>query len=135
MKANELMIGDWVNLRVEEDNFSDNISVTSTDLGNHYILKHIEPIPLTPAILEKNGFHEWIGDDCEWRYERKYWCTGIYIVVSKNEPCEEAGIRISIDFGENKWGAWHALNLYNKNYVHELQHALRLCGIYEEIIL
>ena len=131
MKAHELMIKDWVEYggyitTVRQLNFDE--IILSGCVGR---LAEVYPVPLTPEILEKNGFHECVGNDCEWRYERMYFDTGIHVVVSKNETCEEAGIRISIGLGETKWGARHALNLYNKQYVHELQHALKLCGIEE----
>lgn len=111
MKANELMIGDWVNLRVEEDNFSDNISVTSTDLGNHYILKHIEPIPLTEEILEKNGFAIRYN-----RYEDEH-----KTVIRKYRE----GWLIDRHY------SFHCA----VKYIHELQHALKLCGIEKDITL
>ena len=84
MNTEDLMIGDWVNLvRVEhevkkEDNVITHvgynkevkpIQITSIGpLGVHYDIPtfgpiyaskdEIEPIPVTPEILEKNGFEE-----------------------------------------------------------------------------
>ena len=134
MKAENLMLGDYVYLIDPDTKGRTIVQVTQVDMTDS-MAHYFSPIPLTPELLEKNGFREWRGEDCEWRYERLYWGTGVHVVVSKNEPCEKAGVRISIDLGEPKWGAWHALNLYNKQYVHEFQHALKLCGIEEKIII
>ena len=71
MKANELMIGDWVfctypsikkPFRVEEiRTVSDNELkiIISDELRLVFQERYIEPIPLTPEILEENGFKSW----------------------------------------------------------------------------
>lgn len=65
----------------------------------------ISPIPLTPEILEKNGF--------EYNtYNR--WMSGRY-GVALMEKDEHLFI-------------WDRIQI---NYVHELQHCLRLCGLNE----
>jgi hypothetical protein len=72
----------------------------------------LEPIPLTPEILEKNGFIK----------ERLY-CHGTplqYCVLVD-------GLWIDIS-GENYFEG-------KLEYVHQLQHTIRLCGIEKEITL
>lgn len=73
----------------------------------------IEPIPLTPEILEKNGFKEYNG----------------YGYASNKGYCFE-GFYINYDF------TTRIANIDCKfNYVHKLQNALKLCGIEKQIKL
>lgn len=126
MKVSELMIGDWV-LFEPFKNDSTPKRVGGVDGGMVSINclweapLYIRPIPLTADILAKNGF----GDSS-----------------ATNEKFFECGdFEIWIDFKEQ--GYWACIKnrvgeLYfegNKRYVHELQHALRLCGIDKEIVL
>ncbi len=106
MKAEDLMIGDWV-VGGSEEPFK--IGIIDPDFL-HW--NEIQPIPLTPEILEKNGFSE------NYREED----------LSYAQSCGDViGIHI---YGTN--GLME--EMYFK-YVHELQHALRLCGIEKEIEL
>lgn len=121
MEANELMIGDYLRtrfskkiIRVKEIKQS---CIYTEDNGYEY--NEIEPIPITPEILEKNG-----------------WVKNLYSVESyDNEELECLSLWVGED-GKNKWW-WHVgVELVTPiNYVHELQHTLRLCGIEKEIIL
>lgn len=134
MKANELMIGDWVlydnqphqirqlGIFGENRDGEDYPAVcVGKPNGIGLILERneIEPIPLTPEILEKNG-----------------WVKDLYSFESyDNEELECLSLWVGED-GKNKWW-WHVgVELVTPiNHVHELQHALRLCGIEKEIIL
>lgn len=125
MKANEVQIGDYVNYRGQiikvtslydkggsnEVGWSDKESVWVNG-------RCIEPIPLTPEILEKNGFHE------EWDEDIKLMvCDTITIEIGNNYKL----------FKDGKMYLRRVLApLY---YVHQLQHALRLCGIEKTIEL
>ena len=96
--------------------------------GNCFRIVDAEPIPLTPEILEKNGFYD---RNTQWYYKR-FWSNGCFdiaislvyreIEVSKvcgaGTDCEEVEYGSSIAFG-------------NDICVHTLQHALRLCGLNE----
>ena len=134
MKANELMIGDWV----YNKHHKKNICITPYDFfthghlpsGRQYFIgdpetisgRDLEPIPLTPEILEKNGFKK-----DEKREEMYYWNWGIgNNCVSYDK--ETGIVRIFHVFG-------HLVFVLPLSYVHELQHALRLCGIDKEIVL
>lgn len=105
MKSNELMIGDWVICK-DYPMIPSLIKLKA----EHFVrsLCEFEPIPLTAEILEKNGFV----------VEPRY-CY--------DEPlqyCEIVdGLWINIS-GENYFEG-------KLEYVHELQHALRLCGLTE----
>ena len=116
MKANELMIGDWVNL--SKGNWSENKQVGLIDI--EMIAESVylaEPIPLTAEILEKNGFEKdpesgeliWTDDDVT-----EVVCVGTILTIR---------------------GEYANAEFATCMFVHELQHALRLCGIDKTIIL
>lgn len=128
MKANELMIDDWVLwkdkpvqiARVSGVVYSfGHIDVTLAHCGNGVLethdIKSISPIPLTPEIIEKNGFVDEMSNHA-YRTDNYHVCY----------YCADA--RLSI----NKYGAILDVHCF---YVHQLQHALRLCGIEKEIVL
>ena len=82
----------------------------------------LSPIPLTPEILEKNGFKK--DEKLEEMY---YWNWGIgNNCVSYDK--ETGIVRIFHVFG-------YLVFVLPLSYVHELQHALKLCGIEKEIEL
>ena len=108
MKAEELMIGDWV--------YYGNAQVRVLQLSEGAEYKQVAPIHITPEIIEKNGFvpyeedgESFHGDDCVFL---KQSLGGYGVCVDKNRTIS---------------GLFH--------YVHELQHAFRLAGIEKEIIL
>ena len=74
-----------------------------------------QPIPLTPEILEKNGFTKVNSQ----RYDYGYPDTDCYVKVNPKKNM----IHVS---GRNANS-----NLYSHSFVHELQRALRLCGLDE----
>lgn len=82
----------------------------------------LQPIPLTPEILEKNGF---IGD--------KNVCKTKVRDDSKDElwQCEYAWYLKNLRIKNHTNSS--IARLYNIMFVHELQHALKLCGINKEI--
>ena len=113
MKIDEIMLGDIVSVSGRP------IHVTLAVL-NHWI-DNIEPIPLTPEILEKNGFEkegfrhydEYIGIDDR--------------VVLNNDKAYINSV--------NEWLVYIDSEDYSTiascelTYVHELQHLLKLCKI------
>ena len=123
MKANELMIGDWYKWYADGHYY--NYQVTKETFGNDEdTIANFEPIPLTKEILENNGF---INDKAIFVYEDE---TKVVTFFSKenNRPYCNSSF-INIDCG------CVTLNELPIEYVHELQHALRLCGIEKEIEL
>ena len=86
----------------------------------------IEGIPLTPKILENNGFEN-IGDDTYQLEEKPCWFWVDFF--NHQYGCEYDTSTHEYEDDE------HRLKLYGIPSVHELQHALRLCGIEKEIEL
>ena len=115
MEANELMVGDWVkipNTKVKHEFWRIGLDLMQ---GIEDGIIEPEPVPLTPEILEKNGFvkHE-TWDEWEHYTDR--------IFIDFTLLVDEDGFHLDIPNARIK-------------YVHELQHALRLCGIEKEIEL
>ena len=125
-----LMIGDWVYFKTNKVyakiteiyltlDVEHKYMVSLNSCGNRYCvsINEIEPIPLTPEILEANG----------WMYvdeDRMFY----------GEKLE----------GELPWISYaaHGDNMVFRlrdfchlQYVHELQHCLKICGINKEIII
>jgi hypothetical protein len=87
--------------------------------GNYYQvdIASIHPIPLTPEILEKIGFYRSeipTRDEIGNYYHRKIAPSSIFVSMSFED---------GRDFGNEI------------KYLHELQHALKLCGIDKEIVV
>lgn len=116
MKANELMIGDWVYYGDKP------VQVLQLSDGKYY--PHIKPIPITPEILEKNGFS---GEG---------YCMGVTGFMKEAIPGEKDGYEVWI-WKDMCLQIKHGFTHYKKyiKYVHELQHALRLCEIDKEITI
>lgn len=125
MNASELMIGDWVRTpdgigtirTIKEE--SDYAVVYVDNLDCYFRLQNIEPIELTKYILDRNGWkYENYCDECGG--DDEYYiqdCFDIHINGTKYEiRCIDA-INIQLD------------------YVHQLQHALKVVGIEKEIVL
>ena len=146
MKENEIQIGDWVRYRYNDRNGHETVldfrvdqlirrynleMCVYSDTGDKGYASQIEPIPLTAEILEKNGFekldfsHFQIGDrrlvlDADGRWDGPlswHWVVTEMDTNAKGQP-------VVLDY-----------YIATINYVHELQHALRLCGIEKEITL
>ena len=131
MNATDLMIGDWVDrfgkppyykvLAINSCTTEVTIAQSEEDEETMRICweDKLDPISLTPEILENNGFVELRDKCCKWEYAKD--------------------IYINADFTEKE--PWtHINNGYYSaipvcRYVHELQHALKLCGINKEIVL
>ena len=137
MEAKELMIGDWVIHRGEPaivyeiDEYYQRINTEPDgyDSIKCIDISEIEPIPITPEILEKNGWkvkkgfvqHGNFGDGplMLWHTEENKILRNFTHELEINDLSSYKGFRVRIEC----------------NYVHELQHALRLCGIEKEIVL
>lgn len=155
MKANELMIGDLVTFKdclndeeilvikiwhlSQEGNalvFIDDSKV----LDEIAIDDEIVGIPLTPKILEKNGFHiNGIPNSITSVEAIDDWSDDTYVWSRQETPDERMFVSVYMDtsadfFVEVYCQYCHADGIHVK-YLHELQHALKLCGIGKEIAL
>ena len=114
MEAKELMIGDKVMVKILSQ--IPDTYVLHTWTANDYSRDiQVKPIPLTPEILEKNGFIKVNSQ----RYDYGYPDTDCYVKVNPKKNM----IHVN---GRNANS-----NLYSHSFVHELQRALRLCGLDE----
>lgn len=135
MRAEELMIGDWVQDSSGAKFKIINIEYHCTRVefkGEELIIPcfeqaNIKPIPLTPEILEKNGF-EMILDKQKIPIYRIKWSRNPYLYFT---------IFTGVDGYFNPSGFGVTIGGVNGvvDYVHQLQHALKLCGINKEIEL
>lgn len=126
LKVTDLMVGDWVMsfgtphkvVGIRTDMFEPHIRTDMSDTWYEEGIENLlEPIPLTPEILKKNG----LANDpygCHFK-EDEY--------MELEISAEEEGIYWTINY--NEYG------ILKLKYVHQLQHALRLCGIKKEIEL
>ena len=121
MKTTELMIGDWVTFEGEplkvqhvynngyDDVVAEIVEEGTNEYGEYEEIKDVpsaycSPIPLTPEILEKNGW--WFNAEDMWLHDE-------------------------VDFCIEKWNGkflCYEINDIKLDSVHQLQQALRLCG-------
>lgn len=126
MKANELMVGDWVyDPEPDADGYIYKFIIEPEDFTNKTFLDSISPIPITLEILKKNGFEEIYYDGYHY---------GLFSYKNNEEKCD-----IELDPENGCFECYfdddiNSLNIKIK-YVHELQHILRMCGIDKEIVL
>ena len=146
MKLTDLAILDWVLINNTPHKIQAIDSIDAEILADdelYYVGEDrchsedkIEPIPLTPEILEKNGFSPETFLTAEWGrkvYFKEFpGCvvepadSGKYILGTTKYWSETYG-----DGSPKDWGTMYESRIYNLQYVHELQRALRCCGLNE----
>lgn len=133
LKITDIAVGDWVCdkngnsakiLGIENwsDGYMLNIRRCGVDVGM-VPLASAHPIPITPEILEKNGFvrrdtYIWSNPKMRcaaYRFGHKYWDIRVTYRARDYRPTR--------------------INIENVVYVHELQHAIRLARIKKTIEL
>lgn len=136
LKISELSVGDWVeasgmakrvhNIEFQNGEYFVHFSDPDTNSEDYLHAPFIDPIPITAEILEKNGWmvieKEVLGDDYEYDGEKRVWDD------------------YSIDICETKpgvfWYSWRTeYYMWRLEYVHQLQHLIRLAGVDKEINL
>jgi len=145
MDITKLMIGDWVwcgsNYGKVAEIFilHDSLLITVNNRRNKYFeevnpfevttgAEDIRPIPLTTEILEKNGFEGSPTGDL-------YIEMNLYDKYAIELFPSEGSLLLRITDKTNKYSTGcNKINMYIK-YLHQLQHALELCGIEKEITL
>lgn len=124
VKINDLSVGDWVQdkngiiaqirgVECWSDGYVINVQTKAGTITN-LTEAGVCPIPITPEILEKNGFEEncgrWYNSEALMEFEqyKDGWCR-------------------TVNCGE--------YSVYFIKYVHQLQHAMRLASVEKEIEL
>ena len=107
------MIGDWYAFRGHPYKCTASDIASIAECEEKGAPTDISEIPLTPEILEKNGW-EWNGE---------LWVTDNFLIEN------------GYDYNNRFWWSIFSSPLLPINSVHDLQHALRLCGIEKEIEL
>ena len=132
LRSNELMIGDWVYVAHlgRASHFGKVTALlptgaVETDIdGSLALSSSVEPIPITPEILEKNGFRLSIAGKSRKPYQ--YVLRDLYISWWKG--------RLNMRFCPVVGRPMQVLQI-NCAAVHELQHALRVAGWKKEIVV
>lgn len=124
MKAKELMIGDWVQvagtptqIRVI-DAQDETITYNNGRFGSlKEVTEYLQHIPLTPEILKQNGWKKCNGD--------------LYAFMT------ETAAPLCMEWNDSNKALFINDGLVPNPIcnIHQLQHALRLCGIEKEITL
>ena len=147
MDIKSLMVGDWVKIKTYgvSDKFERTeayIYVKVAEIGSGLITveynndikepyricenTEIEPVPLTPEILEKNGFEKTWQDNFVYDNED----IGLIITFHPKETNYTNGTYNYIDIEK---GCVTIMEMPIE-FVHQLQHVLRLCEVSIEII-
>ena len=133
MKANELMIGDWV-YALHEPKTPARVDAIYSFGGISYIMPDetsgisnvVNPIPLTPEILEKNGFEKYTdtlyGLVEHFTVEIRLWDDILIRIGERYDSTFRVGYN------------WFVNGLIISD-VHQLQHCLKMVGIEKEIEL
>jgi len=128
MNVQDVMLGDWLNIshrkkngivhRIDKANGEGNGFAAVIDGDYHESL--LEPIELTPEILKRSGFEL---EDGWWCWRKLGVSTGnLYIDVAFRDD------DVSV-YDVQMMGYHNASMNHHLNYVHELQHAMRIFGI------
>jgi hypothetical protein len=143
MKANKLMIGDYVRQK------HSGIVLMVSEIVPPYIRckgeegqfheDTIEPILLTPEIMKKSGFKP--NKECDYIYTDSDPDVVIDMFEPNNpkyrKPLEEYLKEVGISLLQSNYlfGPLDAAIIIKAYYVHELQHFIKPCGIEREIVL
>ena len=138
MKAQDLMLGDWV-YGIDGKGGKHPCRINAVDIypqnrtprvvtsgGYGYQQENLEPIPLTPDILEKNGFEKQGFEGWLLPFGTKPENGLILWRTDYGTP------HLMIESYSSKYGDFRSFGI---QYAHELQHALRLCWIDKEIVI
>lgn len=117
MKATELQIGDWI--------LYGDKPVKVLQLSENGKYDWVKPIPLTYEILKKNRFKEAaLKEPNTTNLVRKWWSKHGEIYIKEYYLARSREITYVV-------GGDHRMRIENIYMVHQLQHALRLCGLDE----
>ena len=155
MKPEELMLGDIVTFedcqhdenpiiikiwQINQDGDAFAFIDNDETLDEIVIDDEIVGLPLTSEILEKNGFHiNGIPNSITSVKAIDDWSDDTYVWSRQETPDERMFVSVYMDdpanfFVEVYCQYCHVDGIHVK-YLHQLQHALKLCGINKEIVL
>ena len=138
-----MMVGDW--LLDKEGGLARRVAQVTSDvfggcapgviLKNGMDYQECEPIPLTAEVLEKNGFKKKAGDKY-FPYPKYVWLGSeesgcIVSIAVYDKPVNGVNVLTQIHTNCKEHGGVNKVHNCDIGYVHELQHALRLCGLNE----
>lgn len=129
LKIKDVMIGDWVDVR---NNADPNTPHLERITPSHFLRdEHWYGIELVPEILEKNGF---VKEEEERGFSEPY-CVYVcddfqYVIKIYPKNLMDRYSRLYIGEYDDSENASLLIN-----HLHELQHALKLCGIEKTIEL
>ncbi len=125
MKAKELKIGDIVSFKGTpvkvihiDPPYIYALDEEDVVVGSHENCNNFDPIPLTEEILEKNGWC-WDERNCDWRL------AGLAIAPYELNGKEHMAVYA--------YSNQDLVNIYDSDYVHELQHLLWALGIDDDL--
>ena len=137
MKANDLMVGDYISVKPSGIPIKV-AAVHHKKVACHAVVNKLswvresllEPIPITAEILERNGFEKY---NLRWFIGQHKWTwwfdntTSVSLWYRELNDDPKDGMMVKVD-------SPLAYICIRVDYLHQLQHALRLCGIEKEII-
>lgn len=136
LNCKSLMIGDLVSyngtpIKVENIhgdciNYSPDIPYVQEEF--FIDIADVKPIPLTSEILEKNGFDKFLGLGV---FFCKHIETQELSIMIDVLFCKDSHIVVDIEKQSFIEGTRNSLHSCDIQSLHELQHALRLCGLNE----
>lgn len=143
MKATELMIGDWVIF--DPNVFNEDeckryhepypYQIKTGECIDDAVNGCYDPIPLTAEIFEKNEFKEGTYSILD---KGGYKSFPEYKYINREEITNTSKNLIKVSYSDKNGGVYDisfgiGSHIFDIKYVHELQHAMRLCGVKKEI--
>lgn len=139
MDINELMIGDWMKVTKTAEDGHTSTEVKRLEYSDfecaHFYPENIiiEPIPITPEFLTKNGFiiNEYVPINKHWMLDHDESVNGsiifTHMIVDGGLPADKRTGYCCGPLGMVDWK--------NLLYVHEMQHGLRVVGNNKELVV
>lgn len=132
LEIKDVMVGDWVDVR---NDAAPNTPHLERITPSHFLRdEHWYGVELVPEILEKNEFNilrdAYGMSDPFWSYSNRSVLVDVTIIRTNNvKVIDWFNVKISTRNDIKQ------ISFCGVKYVHQLQHALRLCGIEKEIVL
>lgn len=125
MDITKLMVGNWV-FDINND-IECQVDIKDFRNGGEYILDFYEPIPLTEAILEKNGF---VLNNSFYPHYKKYENQDKRIIITNETNSGDGYWYVHVDNED-----YDTIGGCDVKYVHQLQQLLRLCGYEMDVVM